>query len=152
MRATQRRVEEIQHHNRDDDHDALERDEKILARHQGARPAAAELDDAEDAPDEDANGGHHQRAQKPFEARGAAEADHVRVVVEGAGEVGEVGVAGGAVGAQGEVCGDEHEGEHGEDLEGEAGNHDGVAFCGGEVAFGGDGGEGAAYGLEGEGD
>ena len=142
------RVEEAEGGAGDDDHDALEADEEVLALHQGPVPAAAQLGDAEDAAPEDGEGGEGQGGEEAAELLGAAHADEHGVLVEGGGAEGAVA----AERVDGEVGRDGDEDEQSEDLEGQAGDHDVVARLDGLVLVRGDGGHAATDCLEDEGD
>lgn len=74
-RAAKGRVDEDEGEDGDGDEDALEGDEEVLAGHDGAVPAAAELGDAEGAADEDAQGGEGEGGQEGVEAAGGAHGD-----------------------------------------------------------------------------
>src|SRR3569833_630783 len=137
-------VEEVEGQGGDDDHDALEADEQVLALHQLAVPAVGELGDAVDAAPEDADGGQGQGGEEAAEHLGVADAADGLVLVEG-------GVAEAAVaqdGVDGEVERDGHEDDEGEDLEGEAGDHDVVARVARAAVVRGHRGHAAARGLQ----
>ena len=139
-------MEDIQRHDSNNNHDALEADKHGLVLHQGARPALAQLRHAEDAPPEDADGAERQGAEEALEEPRVADGGDAGGLVEGG--VAELLVAPPRV--EGEVGRAEHEHEHGEDLEGQAGDHDVVAGLDGLVVVRGYGSHGATNSLQDE--
>lgn len=138
------RVEDVERHDGDDDHDALEADEHRLVLHEGSGPALAQLGDAEDAAPEDADGAERQRAEEALEEPRVADGGHAGGLVEG-------GVAEAPVpppGVEGEVGRAEHEHEHREDLERQPRDHDVVAGLDRLVVVRGYGCHGASDGLQ----
>ena len=140
------RVEDVQRQHGHDDHGPLEADEEMLVPDQGARPALAQLGDAVDGPDEDAERRQGQRDQESAEL--------------GAGPQRRVPGVQGRV-AHGphppqrldhEVQAEQLEQEQREDLERQARDHDVVAHVRALVLVAGDRGHAAADGLEQEGD
>ena len=147
-------MENVEDQDGDEDEHALEADEEVLALHDGAVPTLAQLRDAEGAADEDAQGREGQGAEEALKAAGGAHGGHGWGLVEGGRAEG--GVA--AAAAEGEVGRGDDEAGHSGHLEGQAGDHDVCALVGGDAqvvgvvgaaAYGGDG---AAGGLEDEGD
>jgi len=142
------RMKDIQNETRHHDQHALEPYEQILARHQGAVPAAAQLGDPEDGPDKDADGREGQGAQEGFEQERAAYPAGGLALIKG--PVGAV-LALATPNVERKVSRAGHEDEENDDLKHEAGDHDVVArlVVDGVVVGGGDG---AAGGLEDQGD
>lgn len=143
------RMQDVEQQHGRGDHGALKGDEEVLAAHERPRPAAGELGDAEDAADEDADEAQGQGGEEGAEEARGPHGRQRRVLVEGGGGA-EAPAAAQCVERQ--VGRHEHEDEHGHDLEDEAAEHDVVARLGGLVVCRGDGGHGAAEGLEHEGD
>lgn len=142
-------MERIQPQTRHHDQHPLKPDKHPLVPHQRPIPPLAQLRHPIHRPPKDAHGRERQRRQQAAEAHAAARGDSRGRLVEGG-----VGAEGAAAPphAQGKVGRGEDEEEEGQDLEGEAGDHDAVARGGGVAVVRGDGGEGAARGLEDEGD
>lgn len=141
-------VEDVEGPDGDGDHDALEADEEVLAGHEVARPAVAELGDAEYAAPEDADGAERERRQEPPEHARPPDRHRRRVLVQR----GRAERPMPPQRVEEEVAAQEHEGEQGEDLEGEARDHDVVAFGRRLARVEGGGGEAAAGCLQDEGD
>lgn len=145
LAKAQARVEDIEGPDGDGDHDALEADEQVLAGHERAGPAVRQLGDAEHAPPEDADGAQRERAQEALEHGGAADGDKGRVLVERRGRP---EGAPPPLHVQQEVPAEQHEDQQREDLEGQPRDHDVVPAVRRLALVEGDGGEGAADGLE----
>ena len=140
-------MESVQDEHGDDDHSPLEADKEALVPYKSARPALAQLGDAVNRSDEDAQGRQRQGDEEGAERGAGPQRGVFRVQ--------------GGVAAQcahppqrldEEIETEELEEQEGEDLKGQPRHHDVVARVGASVLVAGDGCHAAANGLEEEGE